>query len=290
MTTKSTERPATLALAKLLGRFSAEVTTRDEDSLKFAEKSLPKDMEVFVASLPKDPHDRLIATAVRIRKAGLEPVPHIVARNIASRADLDSLLAHLAGEAGVRRALILGGDRDKPFGDYDSSLQLIQTGLFARHGLTHAFIAAYPETHPRIDESTLDSARAAKLLTLRDQGVSATLISQFGFDPKPVISFVEKLRTKGITPPFRVGIAGPTEYAKLVKYALICGVGPSLRALKERQGLAKNMLGGETPEKLLTDVALALDANPALNIEGVHFFTFGALGASYSWIQQHAGG
>jgi methylenetetrahydrofolate reductase (NADPH) len=289
MTTKATERPAALALAKLLGRISAEVTTRDEDSLKFAEKSLPKGIEVFVASLPKDPHDRLIATTVRVRKAGLEPVPHIVARNIASQAELDNLLTHLAGEAGVRRALILGGDRDKSLGDYDSSLQLIQTGLFAKHGLTHAFIAAYPESHPRIDESTLESARTAKIQALRDQGVSATLISQFGFEPKPIISLVEKLRARGVTQPFRAGVAGPTEYTKLVKYALICGVGPSLRALKERQGLAKNMLAGETPEKLLTDVALAQDANPALNIEGVHFFTFGALAASYSWIQQHAG-
>lgn len=289
MTTKATERPAALALAKLLGRFSAEVTTRDEDSLKFAEKSLPKGTEVFVASLPKDPHDRLIATAVRLRKAGLEPAPHIVARNIASRAELGSLLAHLAGEAGVRRALILGGDRDKPLGEFDSSLQLIQTGLFARNGFNHAFIAAYPETHPRIDESTLEFARAAKIQALREQDITATLISQFGFDSKPIVSLVEKLRAWGVTPPFRVGVAGPTEYAKLVKYALICGVGPSLRALKERQGLAKNMLGGETPEKLLTDVALAQDANPALNIDGVHFFTFGALGASYGWIQQHAG-
>jgi methylenetetrahydrofolate reductase (NADPH) len=289
MTTKATERPAALALAKLLGRFSAEVTTRDEDSLKFAEKSLPKGAEVFVASLPKDPHDRLIATTARLRRAGLEPVPHIVARNIGSRTDLDSLLSHLGGEAGVRCALILGGDRDKPLGEYDSSLQLIETGLFAKRGVTHAFIAAYPETHPRIDEATLESARAAKIQILREQGMSATLISQFGFDSKPIISLVEKLRGRGIALPFRVGVAGPTEYAKLVKYALICGVGPSLRALKERQGLAKNMLGGETPEKLLTDVALAQDANPALNIEGVHFFTFGALGASYNWIQQHAG-
>ncbi|MDP3740006.1 MAG: hypothetical protein Q8R02_21660 [Hyphomonadaceae bacterium] len=289
MTTTATERPATLALANLLRRFSAEVTTRDEDSLKFAEMSLAKGMEVFVASLPKDPHERLIATASRLRKAGLEPVPHIVARNLASRAELDSVLARLAGEAGVHRALILGGDRDKPLGEYDASLQLIQTGLFAKHGFTHAFIAAYPETHPRIDESVIEAARAAKIQTLREQGMSVTLVSQFGFESKPIISHTEKLRAGGITPPFRVGVAGPTEYAKLVKYALICGVGPSLRALKERQGLARNMLGGETPEKLLVDVALAQEANPALGIEGVHFFTFGALGASYNWVQQHAG-
>jgi methylenetetrahydrofolate reductase (NADPH) len=289
MTTKASERPAALALARLLGRFSAEVTTRDEESLQLAERSWPKDKEVFVASLPKDPQDKLIATAVRIRKAGLEPVPHIVARNIASQADLESLLAHLAGDAGVRRALVLGGDRDKPLREYDASLQLIQSGLFAKHGFTHAFLAAYPEAHPRIDETTLESALTAKIQALRDQEMGASLISQFGFDAKPIISLVEKLRARGVTLPFRVGVAGPTEYARLVKYALICGVGPSLRALKERQGLARNMLGGETPEKLLTDVALAQDANPALNIEGVHFFTFGSLGASHSWIQQHAG-
>jgi methylenetetrahydrofolate reductase (NADPH) len=289
MTTKATERPAALALAKLLGRYSAEVTTRDEDSIKFAERSLPKGIEVFVASLPRDPHDKLVATTVRLRKAGLEPVPHIVARNIASRAELDGLLSHLSGEAGVRRALILGGDRDKPLGEFSASLQLIETGLFAKHSFNHAFIASYPEMHPRIDEVALGLARTAKTQVLREQGIGITLIGQFGFESKPIISLVEKLRDRDETAPFRVGVAGPTEYAKLVKYALICGVGPSLRALKERQGLAKNMLGGESPEKLLTDVALAQDANPALGIEGVHFFTFGSLGASYGWIQQHAG-
>ena len=55
---------------------------------------------------------------------------------------------------------------------------------------------------------------------------------------------------------------------------MLCGVGTSLRALRERQGLARSAMGGETPEPLLTEIALAREAEPALGIDGVHFFTF----------------
>ena len=45
------------------------------------------------------------------------------------------------------------------------------------------------------------------------------------------------------------------------------------------------MLAGETPESLLTEVARAQTANPALGISGVHFFTFAALAATVKWVE-----
>ena len=68
----------------------------------------------------------------------------------------------------------------------------------------------------------------------------------------------------------------------------MCGVGASMRALKERQDLAKSVLTGETPEALLTEVAVAQALNPALGISGVHFFTFGALAKSAQWASAHS--
>ena len=289
MNTQAPDRPATqTTLASLLGMWSVEVTTRDKDSLAFAETSLPRGAPVFVASLIKDPADHLVAAALRLRRAGLEPVPHIVARNIPNRPALEDLVARLAGEAGVRRALVLGGDRDKPTGDFDSSLQLVETGVFARRNFQQLLFACYPEGHRRIPDTALDAARAAKIEAGRAQGMEIGLVSQFCFDAAPIIAFAERIRKQGETVPLFVGVAGPTEHARLVKYALICGVGPSLRALMERQGLAKNMLAGETPERVLAEVAAAMSANPSLGVAGVHFFTFGSLAATHKWIQQHA--
>ncbi len=117
-------------------------------------------------------------------------------------------------------------------------------------------------------------------------GLNVTLISQFCFDPAPIVAFAEQLRTEGVTAPLRVGVAGPATRASLLKYALICGVGASVRALKERQSTARNLLSGETPEDLLIKVARARAVNSTLGISGVHFFTFTSLVATAKWVEE----
>jgi methylenetetrahydrofolate reductase (NADPH) len=68
-----------------------------------------------------------------------------------------------------------------------------------------------------------------------------------------------------------------------------CGVGASLRALTERKSLASSFFGGETPDELLSFVALASAGEAGLGIEGVHFFTFGAPESSVEWAQSARG-
>jgi methylenetetrahydrofolate reductase (NADPH) len=286
MTTTTIDRPAAReALANLLAHYSVEITTRDRASLDAAKRLLPRGTEVFIVSLPKDTMDHPLATAVELASAGLTPVPHIVARNISDIAALDALLSRLAAEAGVKRALVLGGDRDRPAGELESSLQLIETGLFQKHGVNRISIACYPEGHPRIPDAALDAARTAKLAAAESAGLDVGLVSQFCFDANPIIALAERLRAGGVKAPLRVGAAGPAERASLLKYALICGVGQSLRVLKERHDLARSALAGETPEAVLTGAALARTANPALGMSGVHFFTFGSLASTVKWVE-----
>jgi methylenetetrahydrofolate reductase (NADPH) len=242
---------------------------------------------VFIAALPGDSADKLIAAAAQLRRSGLIPTPHIVARNIEDRRELDDLLGRLVGEAGVDRALVLGGDRDKPTGEFDSSLQLIETGLLQKHAIRRIAIGCYPEGHPRIDDAILDQARAAKLAAAASAGLDVTLVSQFCFDAKPIIGLVRRIRAQEVTAPFRVGVAGPASRTTLIKYAMMCGVGPSLRVLKERQDLALSMMSGETPENLLSEIALECARDPQLGIAGVHFFTFGSLAKSAEWAEMH---
>jgi len=278
---------ARTTLAELLQNYSVEVTARDHKSVEAAGSLLRPGAEVFITAIPGESADRLVAAAVQLRRAGLVPVPHVVARNIESRKTLDDLLGRLVAEAKLDRALVLGGDRDKPAGEFDSSLQLIATGLLQKHGIGKIALACYPEGHPRIADATLEAARAAKLAAAEAAGLDVTLVSQFCFDPRPIIALAERMRRQGVRAPFRVGVAGPAERMTLVKYALMCGVGASMRALKERQDLARNVLTGETPEALLSAVALARARNPALGIAGVHFFTFGSLGKSAQWANAH---
>ena len=176
-----------------LSDYSAEVTTPDRRSLDRAASLMPREARVYVAALPKDTPDRQIRVCSQVRDLGLIPVPHIVARNIPNRDALDNLLGRLAREAGVDRALILGGDRDVPAGDFDCSLQVIESGLLQKHGIDKIAIACYPEGHPRIPEHVLDRARADKIVAARAGGLSIILISQVCFESEPIIRFLRKV-------------------------------------------------------------------------------------------------
>ena len=160
MATITRDSEARAALARLLNNYSAELTTRDHKSLDAAADILRPQTRVFVAAMPRDTADDMIAAAIRLHKANMVAIPHIVARNIPDVGTLDRMLARLSAEAGVDRAHVVGGDRDNPAGAFDSALQLLETGLFAKYGITRIAIACYPEGHPRISDAVLEQARA----------------------------------------------------------------------------------------------------------------------------------
>jgi len=287
MTGEAVTASAPTGLVGLLANYSAEVTARDSKGIDAAPDLMAPGAEVFIAAVPGETPDKIIAAAVQLHRGGLTPMPHIVARNIANRAQLDDVLARLAGEAGVDRAHVVGGDRDVPEGEFDASLQLLETGLFQKHGLRTVTIACYPEGHPRISDAVLAQALDDKLAVCAQAGLEVSLVSQFCFDPQPIIALARSLRSRGIKASLRAGVVGPADRGALIRYGLMCGVGASLRALKERHDLAKSVMAGETPEALLREVAKARDADPSLGIGGVHFFTFGALAKSTHWADEH---
>jgi methylenetetrahydrofolate reductase (NADPH) len=158
--------------------------------------------------------------------------------------------------------------------------------VLEKRGIKKVGMATHPEGHPRVPDEVMWPALKAKLAKAESIGLEVFLVSQFLFDAAPVIKFAKRLRADGIKNPYRVGVAGPAKRTTLIKYAMMCGVGASLRALKERHDMAANLMAGETPEGLLREVAEAQAANPSLNIDSVHFFTFGALPASVELAEQ----
>ena len=265
------------ATRQLLSCFSIEIIPGDEHSVAVATQALPTRTETLITSLPRSTFDAVVGTARGLRRGGLVPVPHIAARNFRSEGELDQMLLRLAAEAGVDRVLLIGGDREKPAGPYADSLQVLNSGLLQRHGIQKVYLPCYPEGHPRIAEERLRRARKDKLAAAQNAGLGVAFISQFCFETAPIARLARELRTEGIETPLRIGIAGPVSSVVLLKYALLCGVGPSIRALRERDGMAKTMIAGNT-ENLVTEIALAQRNEPALGIGGVHFFTFGAVG------------
>src|SRR5262245_51500573 len=113
------ERSETAPLvASFLRNFSIEITRPSDSELAALKSVLPARSPVYVPAIPNSPLPESIAAATRVRAQGFEPVPHIAARRIESREALEDLLSRLSRWANVRRALVIGGDRDNPAGPF----------------------------------------------------------------------------------------------------------------------------------------------------------------------------
>lgn len=274
--------PAARIMAFMTG-FSIEVT-RPADADIAALASLERGTRIYLSALPNRPTDEAVATVIKLRKAGLKPVPHIAVRNFASAAQLDDFLARLNGEAGVDRVLIIAGDRSE-CGPFRSALDAIDSGLLPRRGIRTIGIAGYPEGHPRIGDEELKRALTEKIAAGEAIGLTVEIVTQFCFDCRAILDFVARLRAFGFDQNVRVGLAGPTSLTSLMRYASRCGVRASAQALTQRTGLMRQMFTTAAPDDLI--VALA-DAAPA-GVEP-HFFSFGGISATARWVRTVAEG
>src|SRR2546427_4839191 len=133
----------------LLAGASLELSSRDPAEIDACADLLEPGTAVYISMPPGQPYHGNVALATRLRRAGFRPVPHVAARRIASREALDEYLARAAGEAGVDGALVIAGDSDRASGPFDSSLALLETGLFQRHGIVHIGVAGFPPRPPQ---------------------------------------------------------------------------------------------------------------------------------------------
>ena len=280
--TKSVDPSAPDAVKALLRDFSIQALPSDR-SLAEASARLPAGTRVFIASVPDETIDSVVAAAAHLRSSGLVPVPHVAARNIESADELETMLRRLADEAAVTDMLVIAGDRSEPAGEYSNSIDIIRSGLLESHGVRNIHIGCYPEGHPTISDRELDDARAAKLTAVRHAGLDVALVSQFCFAAAPIIDLARRLRSIGLEAPLRAGVAGPTSGQTLLKYARKFGVVSAERALSGCSEQARNRLAMENPTAVVRDLARAQAADPGLGIHGAHFFTFGSAARSTSY-------
>ena len=85
-----------------------------------------------------------------------------------------------------------------------------------------------------------------------------------------------------------VGLAGPATPATLTKFALRCGVGNSLRALRSQIGRFGRLLTDNGPDDVMRGLQSAPSAATAA-IAGFHLFPFGGLRKSGLWLREYGG-
>lgn len=285
------DKPAgkTAELAAFLDGFSIEVMPRTAAGVEDFRALLPAGTRVYIAHIEGTPIEDMVATAARLRAEGFEPMPHLPARIIKSRAQLADWLARYRAEAGVKQALLLGGGVSTPAGEFDSSMQMIETGLF--DGFERLHVAGHPEGNKDIDPDGSDRAIMAALrwkqaFSERTDAKMA-IATQFCFEAGPVIDWVNGIKAAGIDLPVHIGVAGPAKLQTLLKFAIACGVGPSLRVLQKRAMDVTKLLLPYEPTEFLTELAAHKAENPDFGIEAVHFFPLGGIKTNATWAADH---
>src|SRR5690242_9547104 len=113
-------------VSELLSSGSLEISPRELHRAAEVAALRPAGSCVYIPSLPGLPLARTLEAVAAIRRAGLDPVPHVSARRILNREEFTSFLKKAAAEYGVHRVLLLGGDEPRPKGPFTDSLQILE--------------------------------------------------------------------------------------------------------------------------------------------------------------------
>lgn len=274
---------------RLTGDFSIEVTPREAGKLDDAARVLEPGTSVYITHLANVPVEQMLDVAGRTYERGLRPVVHLAVRAMPDLAALDRLLGQLT-DRGVADLLLIAGSID-PAGSIDNTMQVLESSLLQRRQFASIGVAGHPEGNPGVEPGTVDDAVARKGKIASEFGLPLHLVTQFCFSADPIVEWERRMRESGNALPVHVGLPGLTSPAKLLRYGLSCGIGPSLTVLRKHAG---NVLRLATqvyrPADTLAGVARAVAGDPASLITGVHFFPFGAVVPTAEWAGAIAAG
>jgi methylenetetrahydrofolate reductase (NADPH) len=282
-----------LQVEAFLQDYSIEVMPRTAEKVEDFRTLLPAGTRVYIAHIEGTPIEDMVATAKRIAGEGYAVMPHFPARIIKDKGTLADWIARYQGEAGVDQALLLAGGVATPHGDYDSSMQLLESGLFGEAGFKRLHVAGHPEGNKDIDAdgsmTNVDAALRWKQAFSETSDADMALATQFAFEAGPIIDWANGIKEAGIDIPVHIGIAGPAKLQTLIKFAIACGVGPSLKVLQKRAMDVTKLLLPYEPAEVLAQLAAHKAANPSFNISHVHFFPLGGIKTNANWAIKHGG-
>lgn len=277
-------------LASVLSGYSIEVMPRTAAKVNDFSQLLPKGTRVYVAHIDGTPIESMMETVRRITDDGFPVMPHIPARSVVDKAMLNDWLMRYS-DVGATQALVLAGGIDQPRGEFQSSMQLLESGLFDKHGFKRLHVAGHPEGNKDIDvdgsdKNVMEALRWKQEFSKRTDAEMA-IVTQFAFETAPVIDWATRLANEGIFLPVHLGIAGPAKLQAMIKFAVACGVGPSIRVLQRRARDIGNLILPYEPTDVLAGIDAHKRACPQTLIQQVHFFPLGGVESTVRFTRDH---
>ena len=262
-------------IVRCAGNWSIEVTPAGATKIDSFAAVLDEGTTVNVTFLPgSDPLDT-IATAKRLADEGMNAVPHIAARSLHNKEQLDDLLRRMTQQANVREVLVIGGGVDSPVGDFDRTMQVLNTGLIQKHNITTIGVSGHPEGSPDISDDQLAEAIMLKNEFARKEGLSLYMETQFCFDAEAVLAWERSIRNAGNRLPVRIGIPGPATIKTLFRFAQISGIGPSMRFIAKQARNVAKLMTVQSPHELLAGLSAGMSADEECLLHHFHYYPFG---------------
>ena len=278
------------AIAKAGKNWSIEVTPPGAAKIESFSDILAEGTTVNVTFLPgTDPVDT-VNVSKRLRDDGMNPVPHIAARSITSKAQLADLVADMTSRAKVDEVLVIGGGVTNPVGDFTSSMEILETGVLQSAGIRKIGVSGHPEGSPDITDPQLAEALAWKNDFAKREGLDLYIETQFCFDAAAVVAWENMIREAGNELPIRIGIPGPATIKTLFRFAQISGIGPSMRFIAKQARNVTKLLTVQSPHLLITGLAEAMANDENTKLHHFHYYPFGGVAKTAVWASEVAAG
>ena len=270
--------------------WSIEVTPPGATKIESFGAVLAEGTTVNVTFLPGTDPKETVDVAVRLRDEGMNPVPHIAARSLKSKEQLDSVVADMTNRAKVDEVLVIGGGVDNPVGNFGSSMDVLETGILQKYGIKKIGVSGHPEGSPDIPDDALAHAISWKNDFAKSEGLDVYMETQFCFEADAVVNWEKSIRAAGNNLPIRIGIPGPATIKTLFRFAQISGVGPSMRMIAKQAKNVTKLLTVQSPHLLIAGLAESMAADPESRIQHFHYYPFGGFARTSRWASAVAEG
>jgi methylenetetrahydrofolate reductase (NADPH) len=218
-------------------------------------------------------------TVARVRRETcLTPAAHLTCVG-ASREEVDAV-ARTYWEVGVRHIVALRGDAapgtrytPHPKG-YPYAADLV-AGL-RRVADFEISVAAYPEVHP---EAASPGADLDNLKRKLDAGATRA-ITQYFFEPRLFLDFVDRCLAAGIKAPIVPGIMPVSNFAQAVRFSALCGA-----SVPDWLGRMFEGLEDDTETRRMVAAVVAAEQVRVLQASGIdefHFYTLNRADLTYA--------
>jgi len=280
---RNSEDQARRQIIDFVADFTIETTPGSALKIPDYREHLRPGTKVAVTFLPGSDFADTITTSARLKAEGFDPLPHFAARSIPSKGLLEGWLKQLQDEVGITEVVALGGAVDKPLGEFDSSMALLESGLFDKYGIRKIGVAGHPEGSPDISDQAIMEALTWKNAFGERTGAELYIATQFCFEAAPIIAWDRAIQSEGNKLPIHIGVPGLATIKTLLNHARACGVGPSMRFLTRQARNITKLMTVSTPDKLILDLAHYRAHDPGCGIKRVHVYPLGGLRRSAAW-------